>query len=442
MTMFNPAGFEELAAGWHDLDAVSEGFTAVPEATDVPPTGLYGHLQRALREADEKGGTGILQRYLSRMEEQLARHAQKVWRLPRLVDPAKVPAQVLEHLRAHVGFGPGSGQPEQVWAHLDTAAKRKLISVAVQYWRRRGRRDALESSIAFLAAKARPAVDDWFWTRWLVDEVLLGVEGGPGSDPWVSLYDPLGAGGADGYAGVSIRVPDFGGLDRQLVLELCQLARPLSEQYDVAFVDWLDTMKDGKLGHWSPRGMVAAEWLAGDSTLVPPRLPGLVLGEHTEEYVDVPLASTWGASKGYWLSTLINWRSRQPVRIRFYVQGTGNFYSIALAPPATLEFGKTVAGMYTAIKTVAADLEAPAVRGVWINVEPIPSTGKNCVQVWLDAELVLEDTTDSTYGQGGVQFDGAGAPVGDPVVLHRSELYQHPLEWWVLARNTMEKMGG
>lgn len=411
-----------------DESAPSRNFVAPPAASDVAAAAIYPMLLEGLRVLDEQQGGGLVRRFLKRPEEQWARLQEKAWLLPRLLDYRQIPADLLRFLRAHVGFGERSGLPDRIADRLDATGVRKLIKLAVPYWTRRGRLDALTDSIRTLATGIRPAVDDWFFVRFLLDEVLLGVEALPGADPWLlyeSVLDVPTGGGADGEVQVSIRVPDLGTLDRTLVEDLIRLARPAGERYEIAYVDFLDTFIDGRLGHWLTAAPPAAVWKPADRTVDPPVLPGFELTAPGREAIDVPKAAAW---TGYSIRFIVRFTAAATLIVRFYVQDADNYYWLKLKTPDTIEFGKVVGGVSALIASNnAADLAVPAARGVVVQVED--NGGANQVRVLLDTEEALLDASDATFGAGAVHFEaGAGT-----FSVHRVEVYEDPLAIVVLG---------
>lgn len=413
---------------WLDENAPVWKFKGViPTPTDLPQIPIYQMLQEGLRQIDEKYGRSFLERYLERMQQQVDRLALKLWRLPLLNSMDHTPDVLLPNLLALVGFGPGSGAPGQIAARMDPANQRRLIKVAMLFWKRRGRKDALSDMLRSLACGVRPAIDDWFYLRALADEALLGHEGGPGGDLWLLDDDPaeILAGTADGPTAVSIRVPDLdGNLDRQTIMDLCDLARSIGARYEVAFVAWVDTFLDGRLVYWLPRGSTAAQWQAGDSTVDPPVLPGLVLIAGCRERVDTPRSAAWTK---YHVETLIRWVAPATVDLRFYVQDDLNCYLVRLDPPTAISVIKVVAGVETVLQTVVVDMPVPAVWGMGLDVVH-EGVGDNTIRVYLDGDVVIEYTGSSTYRSGSVEF----ACTSGQVVLHRSEVWETPLDLRVL----------
>lgn len=417
---------------FHPIDerAPSESFLKTPLSADTSPVRIYDMLLEGIRALDQDAGEAFLERFLRRPDELWARYEQKVWRLPALVDYRRTPDEMLDFLRAHVGFGPTSGLPDQIASRVAEGGPtglRKLIKLAVPYWTRRGRRDALSDSIRTLASGIRPIIDDWFAMRFLVDEVSMGVVGEPGADPWLVLESVLSLGSddpdADGEVQVSLRVPDLGDLDRQLVEDLVQLARPVGERYEIAWVDFLDTFTDGRLGVWGPRAGTAAVWTPPRSALAPGALPGLLFAEGTRESIDAPAARTWTR---YVLTFVVGMLADATFRVRFYVRGDLSYYCADLTAPGEVVLRKVLAGVSTTLATGTADLTAPAPRGVRVEVDA--AGGPNAIRVYVDNVLAVEHTSDSDLSAGGVEFEC----VAGAASLHRVELFQNPLAITIL----------
>jgi phage tail-like protein len=411
-----------------DAASPSELLVGAPASTDVPAAAIYPMLPAALRALDQDQGNALLQRYLARPADLWARWLQKIARLPSVLDYRRTPDTLLDHLRAHVGFGAGSGVPDAVAARLTPANLRKLVKLAVPYWRKRGRRDALQDAIRTLTG-VTPWIMDWFFIRAMVDEVLLGV-GGAGGDPVLVYHDVTAAPAnvVDGEVQVAIRVPDEAGtLDRQLVQDLCALARPVGERYEVAFVQFLDTFLGGRLSHWQTLAGTPATVTAADTTTSPPTLAALRLPEGTAEGMITPLSATWAS---YLLSFAVGFADAgQTLRILVYMPGmatTDGLY-VDLDPPGTIRVGVRQAGVDADVATVAADLTiCTGLRGVIVDLQDAGG-GNVLVRVTLDAVLVLDQTVAAPWAAGTAALQVSGA-TGQPVVVSGLELWTRPLD--------------
>jgi len=415
--------FENQARIPFDSSAPSEAFVgALPAFTDVKSGNIYSMLPRALRQLDGEEGVYFLRRFLQRAGELWERWQQKTWRVSRIGNPRFAPEQILDHLLALVGFGPKSGLPDQIARRLSNEDKRKLASLATQFWVRRGREDAISDAIRTLASGVRPLIDDWFWVRFLMGEALVGVEGGPGSDAWL-LYESVSgvaAGVVDGEVQVVFRVPDIdGALDRLLVQQLCDLVRPPSERYELAFVDFVDTFLDGRTGYWTNLGAPAASWVPGNSTTTPITLPGFRLVAGTVERVDTPTSAAW---TNYHSSFLLSIPADNScwVDFRFYVQPNGDCYSLELAAPDSMRLTKIIGGVPVALTAKQVDLLGPATRGVRVDSE---INGINTTMlIYLDGEHIFTHA-DAGFTTGTIEFRGV---VGEGTI-HRPEVWQKPL---------------
>lgn len=412
-----------------DASAPSESFVdGVPVATDLPTADLYRLLPQALRDLDEQDGNGLLRRFLTRPAELAERWMRKAWRVPRLLDYRYCPDALLDHLRAHVGFGAGSGTPDRIASRLSAADLRRLIKLAVPYWQRRGRRDALLDAIRTLTG-VTPQILDWFYLRAIVGEVLLGV-GGVGGDPLMIYHDVTAApvGTVDGEVQVAVRVPDEAGtLDRTLVVDLCSLARPIGERYEVAFVDFLDTFLQGRLAHWLTLAGAAATVRTPDTSTTPPTLAAMVLAEGTAEGMDTPLAPSW---TGYIWSLLVGLQDvGQTLRLQFYMPALSlaDGLYVDLDPPGTVTLGLRQAGVDVAAVAVAADLTiGTGLRGVRVDVQP--AGADTLVRVYLDANLVIDQAIAGVPWAGGTAAVQAVGATGLPVVVSGVEVWRRPLD--------------
>lgn len=429
------AGLEASVLAALDAQAPSELMINPPTFSDVHPTGgIYPMLQEGLRTVDEQQGTAILRRLLLRPSELWKRHQQKIWRTTLLIDPLHCPDSLLEHLRAHVGFGAGSGLPDEIAGQLSPANLRKLIKMAVPYWNRRGLRSGLQDAIRTFTG-ALPAVDDFFYVRFVVGEVLVGIEGEPGSDPWCVYASAFDSGSSGGDTRVEIRAPVQNADLQEIVLDLVSLARPVGEHYGVAFVDWIDALQSGRLAWWTTVQGTAATYVAPSSAVSPPQLGALSCPAGTYERVAPGSEATW---TGYVWQGVLSYTANgaRPV-LRFYVQDNSNYYSVAVTPTGQIFLLKTVGGV---VSVLASDITTPTAaagtRGFLIDVQRNGDDTANVIRIYWDAQLVFgTSVSDNTFTQGPVEI-GNAATASAAVQYHRSEVFQRPLRYVEIGPGT------
>lgn len=412
----------------YDAQAPSEQFIRPPTFTDVHPNhDLYRMLQQGLRTADEQLGTAMIRRLLIRPGQVWSRFDQKIWRLTLLNQVKYTPDSLLDYLRWHVGFGPGSGLPDRIASGLSPDLLRKLIGLAVPYWKRRGLRSGLQDAIrAFTGAAA--VIDDWFWIRWLVGEVLMGVQGEPGSDPWVVYASSEDDSSSGGEMRVEIRVPVTDTATQDLILDLCDLARPAGEKFGVGFVDFVDDLTAGRSAWWVTRTGTPATWVAPDRTVTPIQMPGLQLAADTVERPSPGPEATW--SEYVWTG-IVRYTSAgaRPV-LRFYVGSTGDRYDLRITPGTNVQLVKVIGGADTVLATdTAVATVAAYTRGYRIDVQRNEADTTNVIRCWLDGEeLFAGPVTDNALTSGAVEIAN-GATASAPVQYHRQEIWQRPLRY-------------
>jgi phage tail-like protein len=189
---------------------------------------LYAMLIKPVRDADKS--TLLLKRLLRGASALFKQRLDSIRSLAQLDDPATVRADLLQYLKHSVGF---TNDLNYITDGLSENALRRLISLAVPLWNKRGTPEGVEEWVRLLTGRS-VEITDWFNFRLLLDEATFGVAG---SDVWmiggeVTDFDEFTS---------HVRVMDRGTLDRALLLRLVNLARPVSERIEVAVVDFLDT---------------------------------------------------------------------------------------------------------------------------------------------------------------------------------------------------------
>lgn len=189
----------------------------VQRLIDLLPRGLYEGDEEARRALEGLlGPVGLVDDYLD----------TRARALPELLDAAKLPDDLIRHLAAMVGLGPGL----DATAAASPAELRKLIPVAVRLWKVKGTRPSWRGLVASLSG-SRPISLEWFDLR---------TVHGTGSMAHV-IPGPSGSGG---YYSTPERVTDLwyhdppGTYDDRPLRRLLALVRPANERINL-YKAWL-----------------------------------------------------------------------------------------------------------------------------------------------------------------------------------------------------------
>jgi hypothetical protein len=385
-----------------DVSSPSESFVNPPTFLDVLDLDLMSLIPEGMRSMEDTGSAQLMRRLTVRPAELFARFQQKAWRLTLLNDPIKIPESLLDHLLAIVGFGAKSGTPARVVALLGTDEKRKLATVAVAYWKRRGRRSALEDSLG-VATGIRPAIYTWFDLRSYMDTAQASFTGVPGTAPWL-LPDPfVSTVEAAAPYRTEVRICGCSTSELQtLATEFCRLARPINETTRIAFVDFIDLRLDGRLGAWvaQPSSTVSggAGGVTAESTyLAPTRTPsakvgGVLMSGEMREGLYYPGSTSYGT---FTVTAVL--MPTAPPEGKFYVhlhQDTAaeDAHVVELDFDAqTVAIGTFVSGTFTPAGSASAGLMAEAF-GLRVDVTLALNGTDVIIDAWIDTDLVLSET--------------------------------------------------
>ena len=185
----------------------------VPQLLDLLPRGLYEgdtDAQRALE--------GLLAP-IGRIDDLLDARARE---LPQLLDAATLPDDLIRHLAAQVGLGPGLAAT----ASATPAELRRLIPTAVALWELQGTRSSVRALVASLTGSRSIAIE------WLDFRTVHGSSGRVTVIPGPSV--------AGGYYGTPQNVVDLwyqdpaGTVDPRPLVRLLALVRPAGERINLA----------------------------------------------------------------------------------------------------------------------------------------------------------------------------------------------------------------
>lgn len=212
-------------------------FTFVLTESDL----LYRSLIKPIRDLDRGEGGLFVKRFLERPQKWVDDTAERIHGLSETDDPATIREDLLKYLKDHVGL---TIELSSIVDRLSTENLRKLITLAVPLWSKKGTSDGLETIVRLLTGRT-PVYFDWFYFRNVLAETQIG-EDLLGNDNWiiggeVSLNDEFTS---------HLRLMDDGTLDEQLLLDLLSLFRPTGERLEVALLDHLDQF-DQNLDRWT-----------------------------------------------------------------------------------------------------------------------------------------------------------------------------------------------
>lgn len=198
---------------------------------------LIGLLPLALQaDADARHALEGMLNPVARVNSLLARKAE---RLAELLDPSEVPDELVVHLAGLVGVGVDLPAA----ARASTEDRRKLVAVAVAFWKRKGTATSWRDLVSTLAG-SRSILLDWFYTR-----TVIGSYGERHTIPAPGTGSAL-------YYSHPERVSDLwyqdpaGAVDRDLLARFLGVARASSERINLIAADLVDDFGAGP-GQWT-----------------------------------------------------------------------------------------------------------------------------------------------------------------------------------------------
>jgi len=209
----------------------------------------------------------------------------------------------------------------------------------------------------------------------------------------------------------NVRIVDSGDLNRQLVIDLLKLTRPIGERIEVDFIAFLDefTTPDDN-----------SQW-TGNTTIQDGHLT--VLTADPETYVSLDRAFDW---TNYVFTVRMRWQG-DSAAVRFYRSGPDDYYEAQLDVVAnTLTLVTVLAGTPTTLATVnLVDFDLALLNDVWysLRVEASPEGTNAVIKVAIDNnQILVEANPDHANGSFGIVATGTLAE------LDIAELFLNPLE--------------
>lgn len=391
----------------------SGSFTFIGTESDL----MYRSLIKPIRDLDAP--TLFVKRFLKEPQRQYELTADRIADLATTDDPATCRADLLQYLKAHVGF---TSELRAITDRLTTGQLRKLITLAVPLWKKKGTADGLLAIVRLLTGRT-PLYMDWFQFRNILGETQVG-EDHLGNDSWViggsvTINDEFHS---------HIRLMDDGTLDEVLLIDLMKLFRPLSERIEIAVVDFIDRFDDPTLDRWvqAPGYSVAGTLDATTKEMVLPTGAGMRMV--------APRFATFGA----FIDTMVTYKfklvaANSAHRLMVNYFDANNYYQLDITT-TSMVLTRVNAGVATAISTVTmagAPLQVVVGSYYALRVQTLRASGSGViVRVYLDSSTFI-DLTDAT----GTAHSGLGTailasqPAGGEVRVDNAELFNQPLRF-------------
>lgn len=151
---------------------------------------IYHFFLQSVRDADAAKGDLLLYRWLRQMQVEWEDLYRRILSLLRLHDVENTSAEALGHLKWLVGL---SGTLDFLTGGLSEEELRRLVSVAVGTWKRKGTEYGLQLVLETVTAD-EVRIDDWFDLRVLLEEWEIGRANLGGADLWLLDKQAWGTG--------------------------------------------------------------------------------------------------------------------------------------------------------------------------------------------------------------------------------------------------------
>lgn len=191
---------------------------------------IYDFILKSLRESDQKNGK-LLERYLDGPQDVWTAIQEKIFSLKTLWDYTKIDDELLKYMKNIVGW---TTELDYITDHMSYEQLRRLISISVAFWKKRGTEDSIEDILRFILF-VDVRIITWFDYRWLIDENYLTLEN-RGFDTW--LLDLPEEGTEQNYS--VLKVVDDGTLDRTLLKNFLGMMRPVGERIEIYYMLFMD----------------------------------------------------------------------------------------------------------------------------------------------------------------------------------------------------------
>jgi phage tail-like protein len=376
---------------------------------------VYRSLIKPLRDIDK---TKFLERYCTGIQTEAELIEANIEEILTQIDIDLIRADLLQYKLPQVGF---TKEYRHITDRLGETDLRRLLGAAILLWKFKGSKRGLPEAVRFLTG-AEPTYSDWFHFRYILGEAFIG-EDQKGYDPYIiggqiSEYDEQVS---------NLRVMNDGNLDKQMLVDVCQLERPVGERLEVVVLDFLDNFRFTR-DRWTNAWPPAATIVDGEFQLEPScgETPNITVVSDTS-LVDMNYMSLFRVAT-----------AGDKMYLDFYVESTSYFYRLELtvtaSGPGNVTLKRVSGGPPSTIVNQATTI--PLVAGADYKLRVITeNVGSDVyITVYLDSNKQFEyKDAGSSVTYGGCTFWNPN--VSGNVYIDNVEIWRHPLKWAFLKPN-------
>jgi phage tail-like protein len=203
------------------------GFQESADPEEILALRMYLFLTESIRREDLNEGNSFLEQFLQGPQDVWETIHDKIFDVKDLWSITDIPDEYLQYKKLIVGW---TKDLDSITNSLDYDVLRRLIANSVSLWKARGTEDSFENILTLILG-TRLVSYNYFDFRFLTGETGYGHEM-DGDDPWLISED--------NDREVNIRIMDDGTLDKDLVVNILKLMRPIGERFEVVYLYLLD----------------------------------------------------------------------------------------------------------------------------------------------------------------------------------------------------------
>lgn len=391
------------------------GFVEI-SAAETLTLDMYSFLHEQIRIADEKDGDLFVRRLFDGPQDVWKITQGHIFDIKNLWSITEIPDEFLQFLKSIVGWTKEK-VTKRVTDNLDNSTLRRLISLSIPLWKTRGPEDAITNILRALTGE-RLRIWNWHDLKWVLDETEMS-EDHQGRDPFVVELPSEGSSDRE----FNVRIVDSGDLNRDLVVNMVKLMRPIGERIEISYLSFLDrfTIENDNV-QWGT--------LTG-GTGQSPKAPTVTGGK--AQLTDTGLAESSFAIPVQalaWSEYVAYWRMRATtgtgvIGAIFYASDLDNDYRVLIDfVGQTIILRRQLANVFSTVATFVPTSVLTIGEFFGIRAHVAIDGATNRIKVYLDGDEII-DTTDSSHSAGSVGF---GHTSGIDIEVDEVEIFEVPLE--------------